>query len=187
IAANTIFLSPPPLFVDSGIGKKVSAFWSRPSAKAPKDARPYAASGTFLLFLLAFFVFQLFFPARRFLYPGPTIWNEYGFRFSWQVMVMQKSGLCEFSVLSDKHRFLVHPSEILTPYQELMMSTQPDMILQFGRHLAERYGENGPARVYAHCLVSLNGRRHQPFIRADVNLADPGTDERDLVIPLRLH
>ena len=65
------------------------------------------------------------------------------------------------------------------------MSTQPDMILQFGRHLAERYGENGPARVYAHCLVSLNGRRHQPFIRADVNLADPRTDERDIVIPLR--
>ncbi|MCB1171844.1 MAG: HTTM domain-containing protein, partial [Leptospiraceae bacterium] len=68
--------------------------------------------------LLVFILLQVVLPARRFLYPGKTTWNEYGFRFSWQVMVMQKSGLCEFTIHKGKRQLRLNPSEILSPYQE---------------------------------------------------------------------
>ncbi|MCB1167599.1 MAG: HTTM domain-containing protein [Leptospiraceae bacterium] len=136
--------------------------------------------------LLVFILLQIVLPARRFLYPGKTTWNEYGFRFSWQVMVMQKSGLCEFTIHKGERQLRLNPSEILSPYQEMMMSTQPDMILQFGRYLSRRFGAGSPsgtASVFAHCLVSLNGRPHQPMVRSDVDLSDPDVIEKDIIIP----
>ena len=141
----------------------------------PKGAyRP--AAKPFLLGLLGiYFLLQVLIPFRYLLYPGPLFWHEEGFRFSWRVMLMEKSGNVFFYVKEPVtgKTFEVNNREYLTPLQDKMMSTQPDMILRFAHHLAEIYkgrGIKNPA-VYAECYVALNGRRSRLFINPNVNLA----------------
>ena len=69
------------------------------------------------------------------------------------------------------------------------MSTRPDMILQAAHELARRARASGEGRVEVRVrtLVSLNGRRPQPMIDPDVDLA---AQPRDLghsgwIVPLR--
>ncbi len=84
-------------------------------------------------------ILQLLIPLRFLLYPGHLFWTEQGYRFSWRVMLMEKSGAAYFTV-KDKtgsQVYEVDNKKFLTPLQEKMMSTQPDMILQYAHHLAE--------------------------------------------------
>ena len=81
--------------------------------------------------LIGFFAIQLILPFRYALYPGKLFWTEEGFRFSWRVMLMEKAGFAEFFVSDEQtgKTWVVFNSDYLTPQQEKMMSTQPDMIL----------------------------------------------------------
>ncbi len=130
----------------------------------------------FLFALLGvYFIFQLLIPFRYVLYPGPLFWSEEGFRFSWRVMLMEKSGNVFFYVKEPAtgRTYEVDNHQHLTALQEKMMSTQPDMILRFAHHLAQTYRNRGvkdPA-VYAECYVALNGQRSRLFINPKVNLA----------------
>jgi len=122
-----------------------------------------------------FFLVQLFLPLRYLLYPGHLFWHEEGFRFSWRVMLMEKSGNAFFYVKEPAtgKTFEVNNREFLTPLQEKMMSTQPDMLLQYAHHLSEVYAKRGVQHpeVYAECYVALNGRRSRLFVDTTVNLA----------------
>jgi hypothetical protein len=122
-----------------------------------------------------YFLLQVLIPFRYLLYPGHLFWHEQGFRFSWRVMLMEKSGNAFFYVKepSTKRTYEVDNREFLTPLQEKMMSTQPDMLLRYAHYLAEIYAGRGlqqPA-VYAECYVALNGRRSRLFIDSSINLA----------------
>ena len=122
-----------------------------------------------------YFLIQLIIPLRFLLYPGRLFWYEEGYRFSWRVMLMEKSGNTFFYVKepSTGKTYEVNNSEFLTPLQDKMMSTQPDLILRYAHYLASVYqqrGINNPA-VYAECYVTLNGERSRPFIDTAVNLA----------------
>lgn len=102
-------------------------------------------------------------------------WHEQGFRFAWRVMLVEKAGQVEFTVLTgdDDRRYVVYPRELLTPLQYKMMSTQPDMIQQFARHLKQTYQARGHerVRVYADAWASLNGRPRQRLVDPSVDLA----------------
>lgn len=122
-----------------------------------------------------FVAMQLLLPFRYILYPGKLFWHEQGFRFSWRVMLMEKSGSTYFTVrdtVSGKY-YEVNNREFLTPLQEKMMSTQPDLILRYAHYLAARYRERGVENpgVYGEVYVALNGQRSQLFIDTTVNLA----------------
>lgn len=124
--------------------------------------------------LYCYIAFQLLFPFRYLLYPGHLFWHEEGFRFSWRVMLMEKSGAAFFTV-KDKNthqNIEVNNPEFLTPLQEKMMSTQPDLILKYAHHLANEYKKRGleHPEVYAEVYVSLNGQRSRLFIDSTVNL-----------------
>ena len=64
-------------------------------------------------------------------------------------------------------------AEFLTPLQEKMMSTQPDMILKYAHFLAKEYKKRGltDPEVYGEIYVALNGQRSRLFIDSTVNLA----------------
>ena len=78
---------------------------------------------------------------------------------------------------------LIDNKEYLTPQQEKMMSTQPDMILQFAHHLRDEYSDtviveaNGAEinitepKVTAEVYVSLFNKGSRLFIDSDVNLS----------------
>ncbi len=74
---------------------------------------------------------------------------------------------------SSGRTYEVNNAEFLTPLQEKMMSTQPDMILRYAYYLSDVYtkrGLKGP-EVYAQCYVALNGARSRLFIDTTINLA----------------
>ncbi|GEO05456.1 type I deoxyribonuclease HsdR [Adhaeribacter aerolatus] len=146
-------------------------------AKLNSPALPFKPrANQFLLTIIGIFFFlQVLIPFRFLLYPGSLFWHEEGFRFSWRVMLMEKSGNVFFYVKEPGtgKTYEVNNREYLSPLQEKMMSTQPDMILRFAHFLAETYQQEGikePA-VYAECYVALNGRRSRLFIDPTVNLA----------------
>ncbi|MGC4057198.1 MAG: HTTM domain-containing protein [Chitinophagaceae bacterium] len=124
--------------------------------------------------LLIYVLLQLLIPMRYLLYPGHLFWHEEGYRFSWRVMLMEKSGATFFYVQDrNGHRQEVNNAAFLTPLQEKMMSTQPDLILQYAHFLAETYRQRGVEHpeVYAQIYVALNGARSRLFIDSAVNLA----------------
>jgi len=119
--------------------------------------------------------FQPIVPARFLLYPGHLFWGEEGYRFSWRVMLMEKAGVAYFTVrdAADKKYTVVNNAEFLTPLQEKMMSTQPDMLLKYAHYLAAQYRQRGwkQPQVYAEVYVALNGNRSRLFIDSTVDLA----------------
>ncbi|AHM60993.1 Vitamin K-dependent gamma-carboxylase [Flammeovirgaceae bacterium 311] len=148
----------------------------RPTLRQAKSyAYPAALYKPLTAFLSLYIVFQLLFPWRFALYPDSLFWTEQGFRFSWRVMLMEKSGSISFVVQDGEtgSRTAVNTREYLNPQQEKMMATQPDMILQFAHFLRDEYKNRGieSPQVYADSWVSLNGRRSRPYVRPDVNLA----------------
>ncbi|ABG57956.1 HTTM domain-containing protein [Cytophaga hutchinsonii] len=127
-----------------------------------------------MMLLIIYVTFQLLFPLRFLLYSDKLFWTEQGYRFSWRVMLMEKMGTCYFYVRNPVTGLQteVDTREYLTPQQEKMMSTQPDMILQFAHYLGKLYKEKGvpypEVRVVSY--VAVNGRPSKRFIDARVDL-----------------
>lgn len=137
-------------------------------------ARAYGNKGVSAVLIL-FFVVQITLPFRYLLYPGNLFWTEEGYRFSWRVMLMEKSGTAFFYVTDPATggRSEIINSQYLNRMQEKMMATQPDMILQYAHHLADVYEQKGIRRpiVTADCYVTLNGSGSRLFIDNRVDLA----------------
>lgn len=128
-----------------------------------------------LLSLLALhFTIQLLVPLRHHLSDENLYWTENGYRFSWRVMLMEKTGFLEFRIkdTATQKESLVHPNEYFTAYQQRQLVTQPDMILQAAKIIAEDFKTRGMlVEVYADSYASLNGQRHRTFMNPEVNLA----------------
>lgn len=136
--------------------------------------QPAVGKGVLSIFAV-FFLLQLLVPFRYLLYPGELFWTEQGYRFSWRVMLMEKAGYAQFTVKDNSgNRIIVNNTEFLTPLQEKMMSTQPDMMLQYAHLLRDYYGKKGfhSPQVYVDSYVALNGRMGRPLIDPAINLAD---------------
>jgi hypothetical protein len=134
---------------------------------------------------------QALLPLRHLLYPGPVNWTEEGFRFAWRVMLIEKTGKVEYQVSSELPRrsFRVSPASELTRLQVKMLSTQPDMIEDYARHLAARYEALGyrGVRVRADTWVAFNGRPSQRLIDPNVDLghAPRSFAPKPWIVPLR--
>ena len=139
-------------------------------------------------FLLTYVLFQLLFPFRCLLYPGQLFWTEQGYRFSWRVMLMEKAGTAFFYVTDPitGNRGEVDNSQFLSPTQEKMMATQPDLILQYAhiiKHEVESRGLKNPI-INAQVYVTLNGSRSKLFIDPEINLAivDDSFEHKDWIL-----
>tara|TARA_B100001758_G_C18303536_1_gene553798 strand:+ start:67 stop:468 length:402 start_codon:yes stop_codon:yes gene_type:complete len=109
------------------------------------------------------------------LYPGELFWNEQGYRFSWRVMLVEKTAETTFRIVnpSNKKSITILNSDFLTEFQEKQMSFQPDMILEYAHYLGDQYlwfGEGEEVQVFTDSFVALNGRRSQRFINNSVDL-----------------
>ena len=126
------------------------------------------------IILSLFFLIQLILPFRHLAYPGNLFWNEQGYRFSWRVMLMEKSAFTTFLVKDEASEKVEHVNNMdyLSPQQEKMMSTQPDMILQFAHYLGSIYKEKGFIKPAVFCTskLSLNARPSQVFVDPTINL-----------------
>jgi len=125
--------------------------------------------------LILHFTIQFLMPFRYLLYPGKLYWTEEGYRFSWRVMLMEKGGAAFFHVKDPQtgRKTEIVNSKYLTPFQENMMATQPDMILQYAHFLAHEYEKQGIKNpiVTVESYVTLNGSGSRLYIDSTVNLA----------------
>jgi len=174
LAATTVFFSA---HFHLRVLRAVSFLW--PSLRRGDAEQGYHSSSFFKragVFLLAcYFLVQLLLPIRFLLFPGKLLWTEEGYRFSWRVMLMEKGGTTFFYVTDPAtgRRFEVNNREFITGYQERMMETQPDMMLQYAKLLQQEYRKKGiqNAKVQVESYVTLNGSGSRLFIDSSVNLA----------------
>jgi hypothetical protein len=123
--------------------------------------------------LITLLLIHLFLPWRHLAYSGNVMWHEQGFRFSWRVMLMEKNGYTELNVITPEGRsYLIDNTAYLTPLQEKMMSTQPDMILEYSQIIAKDFEKKGfkKFKIEAESWVSLNGRKPFRMIQNNVDL-----------------
>ena len=120
-------------------------------------------------------VFQCTWPFRHFLSEGDASWTERSHMFSWRMMLRGKTAAVRYFVSDDFANQTYNPRlrGIISVDQANRFPRDPEMILQFARHLArEHQGRTGRVpRVQALVLTSLNGRKPQLFIDSNVDLA----------------
>ena len=153
--------------------------WLRVPAPQPAQGAVQRAERRWMTWAAAvvlplFFVYQLVMPLRHWAYPGDVHWTEEGYRFAWKVMLVEKTGHVRFLVTETAtgRTWTVTARTELTPQQERQMAFQPDMILQYARHLAAQYAAAGHSvEVRAEAYASLNGRAGRLLIDPTVDLA----------------
>ena len=150
--------------------------------------------------LISFFILQLLIPFRYLLYPGKLFWTEQGYRFSWRVMLIEKAGYAQFYIHEPKmnRKMLIETRNYLTPQQEKMMSTQPDMILQFAHYISSEFKDstiletNGEIirlgnkpKITAEVKVSLFNKGSKDFINQNTNLSmeNRGFMNKEWILP----
>ncbi len=135
------------------------------------------------------FLLQIALPFRYLLYPGNLFWTEQGYRFSWRVMLMEKGGTAFFYVKDSAtgKESEVDNAAYLTYQQQKMLSTQPDMMLQFAHFLASDYAKKGYVNpeVRVESFVTLNGSGSRPFINSSVDLTKEkeGFTSKNWILP----
>ena len=160
----------------------------RPAAKRPEaaddDMRPPPSQSAVkitaplrwaALLLLLFALTQLALPLRHYAYPGNVRWNEAGYRFSWRVLLSEKTGFAQFRVHHQESggRWLVGSGDYLTPLQWERMAFQPDLILATAHIIAADFARRGRAgvEVYADVYVAFNGYPSRRLVNPNVDLA----------------
>ena len=135
-------------------------------------------------------VIQLFVPLRSLAYPGNIYWTEQGYRFSWRVMLMEKTGYANFKIVDQKtgKRFYVQNEDFLTPFQQKQMATQADFIIEYAHFLGHHFTSQGHQNVavYVESYASLNGRKSQPYVDPNIDLMSlkNNLNHRSFILPL---
>ena len=168
------------IFFDSSFHKKIIEFFKSFSKEKNNILEDYKSikglnkNKISLFFISGFFIFQILVPLRSAFYTGELFWNEQGYRFSWRVMLIEKTGYTTFKIVDKSNgKFIkVNNRDYLTMFQEKQMSFQPDMILEYAHYLGDIYKNKGfkDVSVYAESYVTLNGRPSQQFVDPKIDL-----------------
>jgi len=160
------FMSPGEEFLDA-----------KPQTLAEGTSCPSLSTSQKLVagLLVAYFAFQLLFPLRHYLYPGNVSWTEEGHNFAWHMKLRTKTGEAVFTVTHPQsgQTWTIKPQDYLESHQLMKVTTKPELILQFGHHLAGQKRREGyeNVEVRARVMVSLNGRQPQLLVDPNIDLA----------------
>lgn len=155
--------------------------WPRrflPGRRHPKETSTVLVRPGVVVLLGVYALLQIAIPLRCWLYPGDVHWTEEGFRFSWRVMVAEKTAHARFRVLNADtgERFDVAPRDYLTPVQAHYMSGQPDMIRDFAVMIRREYEikRGGRIEVRADVRAAVNGRPSRRLVDPETDLSRVG-------------
>jgi hypothetical protein len=166
--------------------------WRRPTLGPGSTWQLGAPVRPMVLGLLGlFFLWQLVWPMRYMLYEGNMFWTEHGYRFSWRVMLKQKTGTVLYNVKAPAtgHSGIIYPSDYLSRAQVHEMGSRPGMVLQFAHFLEDTLQAQGyeHPQIRAECFAALNGRGSQYLIDPTVDLTQQprGFGPKPWIEPLR--
>ena len=178
IGATLLFFDPdwPARLSRRTRGASAQTTAGAPISTPPTEARPLSWPVRAALVLGGLFLaVQLLVPLRHLAYPGNVRWTEEGYRFSWRVLVTEKTGLVKYRVTSRAtgEERLVHPDEYLTPLQVERFAHQPDMVLAAAHIIRDDFIGRGheEVEVRADAFVTYNGRAVTRLIDPQVDLA----------------
>jgi hypothetical protein len=122
----------------------------------------------------AWVALHLALPLRHLAYPGDHRWSAEGYRFGWNVLLVERSGSVTFVVRDPAtgRTWTADPEALYTRAQIRVMTGEPDLIHQAARAIAAdeaRRGHRVEVRVDA--WLSLNGRPAARWIDPTVDLA----------------
>jgi len=121
-----------------------------------------------------YFMVQISLPMRHYFIKDNVLWTEEGHRLSWRMMLRTKHGKATYKIVNKKDQSteVIKLEDYLSKKQQRLASTKPDVIWQFAQHLKKVYAAKGQdISVFVDCKISVNGRRHKPFIAAHNDLA----------------
>lgn len=173
IVATTVFFPPD---------------WPRINTRMPTSEimQPPRLNRIQFIAIVGYCLAQILIPMRSWFIPGDSYWTGEGFDFGWRVMVAEKTGMADFTVVHREtgRRTRIRNAEHLTCGQERAMTQSPRMIWQFARHLDRTFETPGgdAFAVMVDAYATMNGRRSQRLIREDVDLTRPLP--RDWIVPL---
>jgi vitamin K-dependent gamma-carboxylase len=187
IGASTVFFAPdwPRRVVARLRGRPVPA-GGGPATEptTPRRRRLLTAAAA------AWVVVQLALPLRHLAYPGDHRWTGEGYRFAWNVLLVERSGTVTFLVTEPAtgRNWVADPTELYTPTQLRVMAAEPDLIHQAARAIAaEERARGREVEVRVDAWASLNGRPAARLIDPHVDLAaaprDPWPDRWILPAP----
>ena len=191
IAATLLFFDPDwPARIATRVRGAVGRTTPRaPAPSLPTGAQPLSWPVRAALVLGGLFLaVQVLAPLRHLAYPGDVRWTEEGYRFSWRVLVTEKTGLVKYRVTSQDTGVerLVYPDEYLTPLQVERFAHQPDMVLAAAHLIRDDFTARGHqgVEVRADAFVAYNGRAAARLIDPDVDLAriEPGVGAKGWVL-----
>ncbi|TXF88164.1 hypothetical protein FUA23_16110 [Neolewinella aurantiaca] len=113
-------------------------------------------------------------PLRHWGFNSDVAWSEEGHRYSWRMMLRSKQGSGNYRLVDNAtgEDEVINLRDSLSSRQYRKMVTHPDMILQYAHYLHElRLREGKDVAVYGRFRVRLNGRKLQPFIDPETDLA----------------
>lgn len=148
-------------------------------SRARSRARPAVGlPGWAVAAMLAMVVLHVLVPFRHVLYPGDAHWTGEAYRFSWNVLLTEKSGSASFRV-TDRTTGRTHVTaadDLYTPLQLRAMATEPELVRQAAHAIADDEAAAGRSvEVRADVFVSLDGRPAARLIDPTVDLAaEPG-------------
>ncbi len=144
----------------------------------------------FAVLFVIHFTIQILMPFRYMLYDGNLYWTEQGYRFSWRVMLMEKAGTAFFYVRekSTGKEIEISNSDYLTPMQEKMMATQPDMLINYAHFLKQEFKNKGivnEPEIVVESYVTLNGKASRLMVdkTTDLSLEEDNLKPKKWIIP----
>lgn len=141
-----------------------------PSEHLPLHGRSFIPwlAGTYV-------VVQVLLPWRHYLYEGNVNWTEKGHYFAWHMKLRDKKSICKFRWRdrSSNRAGEVNILDYITPEQASHATADPEMIVQLGRLLSSKLQseQHGNYEVFALNITSLNGRKPEPIVNPNLNLA----------------
>ncbi len=155
------------LFFSAEEIKNIFPFFRNDTLNASKPSQKVSPVITFTFII--FILIQILVPLRVHWLRGDS-WNEFGYRYSWNVMRVEKTGYAEFRCYdpTEGKWWTVYPASELSIFQQKQMAFQPDMILAYAHHIASKYENN--IQVYADVWVSKNGKISKRFIDPNQDL-----------------
>jgi vitamin K-dependent gamma-carboxylase len=162
--------------VDAPLRTLPAAELSRLGAKTGARRQTGRRAAVLLLACLHLYaLFQLAFPLRHLLYPGPVSWTEEGHRFAWHMKLRRKESLVAIRATDPQtgRRWTIDPRADLRPRQLRKLGTFPDILLQYVHHHRDRLRRQGVAEpiITVDWVCSLNGRPYQRLVDPATNLA----------------
>ncbi|MDT5016119.1 MAG: hypothetical protein QOD39_2279, partial [Mycobacterium sp.] len=127
------------------------------------------------VFMAFYFVVQIVMPLRHYAYPGDVNWTTEGDLWAWRMLLVEARHRTVFTVESKATgaECRLNPLDYIDEAHWDKLGYRPDMMAQFGRHVADIYWARKHYRVAVHVYsaVKINGDDFHQLISPKTDLA----------------